>query len=136
MDNTRLASCNYIKGIQEGFCSPGYIKSKFVHKDRFLILEESYVDNTSTSTLFKKSHKYDFTFEEINGHLYLYQFSQQVFRIDTKTNIKELLNTDIFYRQPRDDPSAKSVITWGELDIAKLSKLETECRMRGLCSRE
>ncbi len=136
LDNTRLANCNYVKEIQEGFCFPGFSESKFVHKDRFLTLEDSYAADSSTSALFKKSYKYYFTFKEINGHLYLYQLSQQVFRIDAKTKIKELLNTDIFYRQPRDDPSAKNLITWGELSIDKLSKLETECRMRGLCSRE
>ncbi len=137
LDNTPLAGCDYIQIPGFGYnalCHGAQVQTKFIHKGRFLTLE-SYWQNKPTSKPFAKAYKGFITLKEINGTLYLYQYSQQVFQVETKSAFKELVGTDIFYRQPRDDPSAKNLIKWDQVSISKLSKLETECRFRGLCER-
>ncbi|WP_104740497.1 hypothetical protein [Helicobacter bizzozeronii] len=135
LDNTPLAGCDYIRPQGLGYwalCHSAGAQTKFTHKGRFLTLE-SYWQNKPTSKPFIKAYKGFITLKEIDGALYLYQYSQQVFQVETKSAFKELLGTDIFYRQPRDDPNAKNLLPLDKLSIYKLSKLETECRFRGLC---
>ncbi|WP_148229920.1 hypothetical protein [Helicobacter felis] len=137
LDNTPLAGCDYIQIPGLGYnalCHGAQVQTKFTHKGRFLTLED-YWQNKPTSKPFAKAYKGFITLKEINGTLYLYQYSQQVSQVETKSAFKELVGTDIFYRQPRDDPSAKNLIKWDQVSISKLSKLETECRFRGLCER-
>ncbi len=137
LDNTPLAGCDYIQIPGLGYnalCHGAQVQTKFIHKGRFLTLE-TYFSHKPTSKPFAKAYKGFITLKEIDGTLYLYQYSQQVFQVEIKSGFKELVGTDIFYRQPRDDPSAKNLIKWDQLSISKLSKLETECRFRGLCER-
>lgn len=137
LNHTPLAGCDYIRPQGLGYwalCHSAGAQTKFTHKGRFLTLE-SYWQNKPTSKPFVKAYKGFITLKEIDGALYLYQYSQQVFQVETKSTFKELLGTDIFYRQPRDDPNAKNLLPLDKLSIYKLSKLETECRFRGLCAR-
>uniref|UniRef100_UPI002E26E1EB hypothetical protein n=1 Tax=Helicobacter mehlei TaxID=2316080 RepID=UPI002E26E1EB len=137
LNHTPLAGCDYIQIPGLGYnalCHGAQVQTKFTHKGRFLTLE-SYWQHKPTSKPFTKAYKGFITLKEIDGTLYLYQYSQQVFQVETKSTFKELVGTDIFYRQPRDDPNAKNLIKWDQVSIPKLSKLETECRFRGLCER-
>lgn len=136
LDNTPLTSCASIRdqGRLSSLCYIARVQAKFAHKGRFLTIE-TYLSHKPTPKPFAKDYKDFITLKEIKGSLYLYQYSQQVFQVDIKSGLKELVGTDIFYRQPRDDPSAKNLIKWDQISYPKLSQLATECRFRGLCVR-
>ncbi|WP_120955922.1 hypothetical protein [Helicobacter mehlei] len=87
-----------------------------------------------------------YTFRLIEGQFYLHQYSREVFYAtdcDWDRGNSEHLMTQIFYRQPRDDPEGKHRISMQEFvdnmprgdfgNQAIKARMQESCLQRGLC---
>ncbi len=73
--------------------------------------------------------------KERGDHLYLHQYSEQVFK--KKGGIKELVRSHVFYSQSRDDPSGKNPLNTDDyFNTSALESLATLCYKHRLCIRE
>ncbi len=131
-DASLLLSCDYIinsKGTSYvGFCHTN-TTSRFIYKEGYLTLELSHT--------FSKDMEYKrfITIKEHGDHLYLHQYSEQVFK--KKGGIKELVKSHVFYSQSRDDPSGKNPLNIDNyFNTSALESLATLCYKHRLCTRE
>ncbi len=131
-DASLLLSCDYIinsKGSgYVGLCHTN-TTSRFIYKEGYLTLELSHT--------FSKDMEYKrfIMIKERGDHLYLHQYSEQVFK--KKGGIKELVRSHVFYSQSRDDPSGKNPLNTDDyFNTSALESLATLCYKHRLCIRE
>ncbi len=75
-------------------------------------------------------YTYYTTLKLVDKTFYLHQFSQQSFR---SKGDKHPTRTWIFYRQPRDDPQKRHLMTLKDLKDGFYNRLEAQCRRNGYC---
>ncbi|WP_120953199.1 hypothetical protein [Helicobacter sp. L8] len=75
-------------------------------------------------------YTYYTTLKLVGKTFYLHQFSQQSFK---SRGDKHPTRTWIFYRQPRDDPQRKHLMTLKDLKAGFYEKMEAQCYQKGYC---
>ncbi|MFC3847792.1 hypothetical protein ACFOPX_04490 [Helicobacter baculiformis] len=72
------------------------------------------------------------TFRLVDSTFYLHQFSQQFFRVGDDGD-KKAVRTLIFYRQSRDDPKKRHLMSLDSLEPGFTQKLQARCFDNGYC---
>ncbi|WP_162982699.1 hypothetical protein [Helicobacter vulpis] len=72
------------------------------------------------------------TFKLVDNTFYLHQFSQQFFR-EADNGDRQVVRTLIFYRQSRDDPRKRHLLSLDSLEPGFTQKLQTQCFEKGYC---
>lgn len=114
------------KVLHAQFCIDAVGKADFAYKRNYVTLEFSGPLSEQVN------RKLYLTFKVVNGVFYLHQYSQQNYTYNTK-GVKQILKTQIIYRQSRDDPHGQHPITLDSLDGAYQDKLFAQCKERGYC---
>ena len=112
------------------FCGNGYMEIQT--KGDFWTLE-----NTSDEFGYEVSYRNEnyYTFRLINDTFYLHQYSQKYFYYDRFCDRfdERLISSNIFYRQPRDDPKKENLIPLDSINDELLQRLVGRCYETGLC---
>ncbi|WP_104749485.1 hypothetical protein [Helicobacter cynogastricus] len=72
------------------------------------------------------------TFKLVEGTFYLHQFSQQFFRVGDNGS-RQVVRTLIFYRQSRDDPKKRHLMSLDSLEPGFTQELQAQCYDKGYC---
>ncbi|WP_120944491.1 MULTISPECIES: hypothetical protein [Helicobacter] len=98
------------------------------YKFPYLTFEMGRYD-TSADNIYTKLYV---TFKLVEGTFYLHQFSQQFFRVGSNGD-RQVVRTLIFYRQSRDDPKKRHLLSLDSLEPGFTQKLQAQCFDRGYC---
>ncbi|WP_104577951.1 hypothetical protein [Helicobacter felis] len=98
------------------------------YKFPYLTFEMGQYDS-STDNIYTKLYV---TFKLVENTFYLHQFSQQFFRVGENGN-KQVVRTLIFYRQSRDDPKKRHLMSLDSLEPGFTQELQAQCYDKGYC---